>query len=306
MKYNAILRNIKKLKDEDILKDCKPIDTKNNLMCICPFHEESKPSFSINLVSGKYQCFSCGASGVSFESFFDRIKSRYSIKLLEYKGSENFIQMTNEYIQSLNIENNEIEKTNIKYLNEEVLNKYSSELGEYICDRVHNKNIREMFEIKYDNYNKRYVIPIRNYNKRLCGIVFRQFKDPKYLYNFGFNKKLILFGLDKIDKSCDRAIIVEGSLDVIKTYDNGVVNSVAILGSKMSKHQEDLILRNFNEVIIATDNDKAGSRCADDIQNRLKNKIKLKRVSWITKKKDFGELQEKELMLELNNCIEIL
>ena len=29
----------------------------------CPFHDEQTPSFEVDLVTGKYHCFGCGASG---------------------------------------------------------------------------------------------------------------------------------------------------------------------------------------------------------------------------------------------------
>ena len=44
----------------------------DEIRCCCPFHEEKKPSFSINLETGKYICFSgkCGKKGnlISFIS----------------------------------------------------------------------------------------------------------------------------------------------------------------------------------------------------------------------------------------------
>ena len=37
--------------------------TGDRLVGLCPFHNDSKPSFSVDLKTGKYNCFSCGASG---------------------------------------------------------------------------------------------------------------------------------------------------------------------------------------------------------------------------------------------------
>lgn len=35
-----------------------------NYFGLCPFHEETKPSFSINLKKGIYYCFGCGKGGL--------------------------------------------------------------------------------------------------------------------------------------------------------------------------------------------------------------------------------------------------
>ena len=35
----------------------------DDLIGLCPFHEDSKPSLSVNLRTGMYHCFACGAQG---------------------------------------------------------------------------------------------------------------------------------------------------------------------------------------------------------------------------------------------------
>jgi hypothetical protein len=36
---------------------------------LCPFHDDTRPSLSINLEKGWYKCFSCGAKGGGIEIF---------------------------------------------------------------------------------------------------------------------------------------------------------------------------------------------------------------------------------------------
>jgi len=38
-------------------------DSKENVVGLCPFHEETEPSFSYSRKTGQYSCFSCGAKG---------------------------------------------------------------------------------------------------------------------------------------------------------------------------------------------------------------------------------------------------
>ena len=35
----------------------------NELVCSCPFHDDRTPSFNVNLDTGLYNCFGCGAKG---------------------------------------------------------------------------------------------------------------------------------------------------------------------------------------------------------------------------------------------------
>lgn len=43
------------------LKGIKP--SKGNIVSLCPFHQDKKPSFSVNLKNGNYKCFACGEEG---------------------------------------------------------------------------------------------------------------------------------------------------------------------------------------------------------------------------------------------------
>ena len=68
--------------------------------------------------------------------------------------------------------------------------------------------------------------------------------EPKYLNSPEtaiFNKRKLLFGLDKAKKAIQQegfALVVEGYMDRLKFVQFGITNVVAILGWKMSGEQE--------------------------------------------------------------------
>ena len=69
---------VKQLLEE---KGCKHIRVNGNqLNCTCPFHDDNKPSFGINLETGAYQCFACDAKG-SITDFVAQ-KKAYLLKKL--------------------------------------------------------------------------------------------------------------------------------------------------------------------------------------------------------------------------------
>ena len=64
----------------------------NRYMGLCPFHNETKPSFTVHVVHQFYKCFSCGVSGdvIKFVqekeglSFFEALKllaGRYGVPM---------------------------------------------------------------------------------------------------------------------------------------------------------------------------------------------------------------------------------
>lgn len=299
MKYkvNTNIEKLKTLKDLGIIKTEKVIN--QQLTCLCPFHEEKNASFGINLKNGYYNCFSCGESGKSFDTFFHKIAEKYGII---FEQNTSAVEKLNRELQLLKIPEKEQVLINLPTINESIFQQYPDMLDSYMKERITKKEIRDLFEIKYSKKHNKYLIPIRDENKRLVGYVTRQFIEPKYKYN-SFKKSHILFGLDKVKSS--QGIVTEGTLDVIKTFDNGHPCCVALLGSDMSEVQEKKILKYFDSLILATDNDKAGKRAMEDMIQKLKNKITLYRIKWITGKKDLGELTREELESEIKNKVKI-
>jgi len=87
---------------------------------------------------------------------------------------------------------------------------------------------------------------------------------PKYLNSPEsevFSKRSILYGLnlahDEI-RSMDRAIIVEGYLDVIGCHQYGLKNVVAPLGTALTENHLRQLSRICNEIILLFDSDSAG------------------------------------------------
>jgi DNA primase len=50
----------------------------------CPFHEDSEPSFSVNVETNLWQCFGCGKGGdaIRFIELIDKVSFREAVKRL--------------------------------------------------------------------------------------------------------------------------------------------------------------------------------------------------------------------------------
>ncbi len=121
----------------------------------------------------------------------------------------------------------------------------------------------------YDRFRDRVIFPILDPKGNVIGFGGRVFRDvaegqPKYLNSPEtpvFRKGNFLYGLSLAKETLRRlnqATIVEGYLDVIQAHQAGFSNTVASLGTALTKEQARMIKRYAGEVILAYDADAAG------------------------------------------------
>ena len=123
----------------------------------------------------------------------------------------------------------------------------------------------------YDRFRGRVIIPIADVFGRVAGfggrIINAEDADaPKYLNTPEtaiFNKRNLLFGLDKSNRAISEAgaaIVVEGYMDAIALFSAGIKNVVATLGTAFTREHAKLILRYAKKIIFCYDSDEAGQR----------------------------------------------
>ncbi|MFY9213289.1 MAG: DNA primase [Tissierellaceae bacterium] len=117
----------------------------------------------------------------------------------------------------------------------------------------------------YDKFRDRIIFPIIDTKSRVIGFGGRVMNDsmPKYLNSKDsiiFNKGNHLYGLNLVSKYSDRKkiLLVEGYMDVISLFANGVNYAVACLGTALTERQARLLKRFGEEVFICYDSDEAG------------------------------------------------
>ncbi len=117
----------------------------------------------------------------------------------------------------------------------------------------------------YDRFRNRVMYPIFNVRGKVIGFGGRVLDQslPKYLNSpesMVFNKRKTLYNLhlakNHIEKK--RLILVEGYMDAIALYGNGVKNVVATLGTSLTTDHASLLKKYAREVVLAFDGDEAG------------------------------------------------
>jgi len=135
----------------------------------------------------------------------------------------------------------------------------------YVASRGLSEQTARYFGVGYYDGNGllrgRVVIPIHNEHGELVAYSGRaiDLAEPKYLLPAGFRKSHLLFNLHRAIRKGDRTLIlVEGFFDTFKIHQAGHHNVAALMGSKLSNRQADLIGTYFDQVILMLDADEAG------------------------------------------------
>lgn len=139
----------------------------------------------------------------------------------------------------------------------------------------------------YDKFSDRIIFPIFSASGRVIAFAGRILENregsAKYLNSPEssiYVKGRVLYGLsfskDEIRK-LDKAILVEGYMDLISLYQNGIKNVVAVSGTALTEDQVQLLSRYTKNVVLLFDADTAGIKASmRSIELLLKRDIEVK------------------------------
>jgi DNA primase len=245
-------------------------DLKENgeeLIGLCPFHSDTKPSFGLNTKTGKWHCFGCGEGGDL-------------LKLLEL--------LTGDLIKSsLLISNLELGDYKEAPPPAEIVLPTNDGASKYLENRGYSPHIISKHEVYY-NVMRGLIIPVRDAKSKLVGWIERK---NGYKYSRGLPKGRTLYNLNNnlLNSSIH---VVEGALDAMWLEQSGVP-SVATLGAYVTVEQIDLLKKWFKQITVIPDNDEAGINMGVRLNKLLGAKIILPPVE----NTDIQDYTEEEVRL---------
>lgn len=255
------------------LLDSQGIEVHNHssteIAIYCPFHDNiHSPAFYINVKTGLWQCFnpSCGKKG-NFRQLYHHFTGKtYGREwVLDPVNLQRELDLA---LQPVRGEELTVDAIEVDYGSDEVKNLQT------MVDRGFTLDILEEFEIGYSKVKDRVVIPVRDSQFKVVGLIGRAIHDwqePRYLYNKGFKRADVLFNIQNA-KAYDSVIICEGSLDAVRVAQAGFKNVVATLGAQLSSNQAGMIRKFFDSIIIFSDNDDAGAELRSAIIEQCRGK----------------------------------
>lgn len=130
----------------------------------------------------------------------------------------------------------------------------------------------------YDVFQNRIVFPIHNLDGQVVGFTARCYlkeETPKYLNTketYIFKKGNILFNYHRAKDAIrlqKEVILVEGNMDAIRLYSEGIKNVIALMGTSLTKEQVEALKKLRCKIILMLDNDNAGETATLAIGNIL-------------------------------------
>lgn len=156
------------------------------------------------------------------------------------------------------------------YLREKGFSHYVIEAADLIAKS--SKTDKEGKNYFYDRFRNRAMFPIINVHGKVIAFGGRAMpgqekQGGKYINSSDtpvYKKSHNMYGINFAKKCCqDRAILVEGNLDVIALHQAGFENTVAALGTSFTEEQAKLLGRYTKEVLVVMDADEAGEKATD-------------------------------------------
>ena len=270
----------------------------------CLFHKNlHTPSFYINYKTGLWQCFnpSCGKKG-NFRQLYRQVTG----KVFAQNSRLDIVSLKNELDRVLSYRDKDddivLDTVQIDYEDNEQL---------FYLTPLHERGLShttlEKFEVGFSKSKNRIVIPVRNQQYKIVGLIGRaieSLQEPRYLYNKGFKRADVLFNIQNA-KAFSEVIVVEGSVDAMKVHEAGFPNVVATLGAQVSRNQVVLLKKYFDKIIIFSDNDDAGNAMRDAIIDLCRGKeIYTAKIS--EGLKDPAEMQVQDIINNINNKTHII
>ena len=258
---------------------------------LCPFHEDSVSSCSINTEKGVWICFAgCGQGSLKY--FIYKLSGRNWVELNQ-ELEEKTWEIADFSFPDMEMGTQEPQEV-------EPLEGLSNILEDHwIFDRGFTKECIDKWGCKKNRYND-LCIPVDNKDNKTIGYITRRYEMiPKYMFSKGFKKSRALFGINHIVDS-ETLYVVEGALDAMWLDQNGY-SAIAVLGAIVSRTQIDLIstLRP-SEVVLCLDNDEAGrigiSKATEDMRKRFM-------LSYVDLQ-DFKDVQEIRDKVKLQAIVE--
>lgn len=266
----------------------------------CPFHSPDRhPSWYINLRSGLYHCFSCGARGnlAHLVSFTRHIRYPEAVIWVNERIGWAKADRWREH----NVEESHFNPPSLK-INETDLALFTDPPQQALDDRGITIEESHRFGVRYAPANNSWILPIRDpYTNELWGWQ-EKFIDTRLFRNYpsGIKKSKTLFGLDAFTDG-STAILVESPIDAVRVSSFGAGSGLSSWGVSFSSFQQSLIHERTEHLILALDNDHDGIRET----TRIAREFSQVRVSVFSYEhvsvKDPGEMNDIDIMLGFAN-----
>jgi DNA primase len=269
----------------------RPKWSADKLIAASPFRYDKTPSFFVNFTGEYVGCFA--DSGAYDQEW----ASGNFTKLLSFLRNETY-EETEEYllgeygIPSDGTDTITLRPVKLRIqrfrqpLNADILAQYTENYT-YLLNRGISERVQRQTGVLYDSQGKAAVIPWYGADGWLANVKYRKTYGKTFWYERGGRPiRELLYGINDVGKT---AVICEAEIDAMSWMEAGY-SAVAVGGASFNEWKRDLILRSpIEELIIATDNDKAGGKLRREIEAMMSGHVRLRHAYVSGDAKDANE-----------------
>ncbi len=214
----------------------------------------------------------------------------YHEELLRNENSN----IAKDYLKKRNLTKKEVEKFKIGYVgkNSNIYESLKKDFDEKILVETGLFYLDEKTKDYLERFRNRIIFPINNISGYHIGLGGRAVQENNYMAKYinspetpFFKKGSNLYNLDsarKLSNKIDHVYLVEGYMDVVGLFKNGIENVVANLGTSLTDKQISIINQFFDDVIICFDGDESGYKAAlRAAENSIKELRPDKQISFL-------------------------
>ncbi len=317
-----------------IQEDLKPKIWKHsgdNIFTPCPFHKETKPSFSISTSGQFFYCFGCKAHG----DVFDWIRQRMKVDTTEaadiiakrvgltWKGQEDddlgplrvcaevFVKEAQKrlyknkkmlkYVKERRVDDQTISRFRLGYVDDEFIEDFRTSSGE--------ENYAALELNRPQLGDGALILPVFDSRGRLVRY-YSHIPGEKYI---GTSRKMALwddrynaYGLHAIKTdTLHRIILVEGHFDVLVAHSLGFTGTIGMMGLQIGEPVLDMLRdRGYEEFCFMYDGDEPGLNAYNTID--ISQVPGLTYVAFCPDGKDPAEMSKAEYSRALNSSVTLI
>lgn len=275
---------------EDVVQRYLPLrrnsSSANTLTGLCPFHDDRRPSFCVNVKKQYYKCFACGEGGDVFR-FVQKMEGCDFLQALKILAGWYGLSEVDDYLPTKPLPVKQkvrpvVTEVVSQAAKDNLLRNHQQILGllkEYIPEDEQLRTTYRAFEVgvapsslpyDYKSFCDRLIFPIRNERGELVAFAARYQGETKgtdirkYLNSptsAVYHKSEILYGLYQAQDAVRQhkfVYITEGYKDVLAMHAAGFRNTVALCGTALTEQHAALLGRYTRYAIIMLDGDEAG------------------------------------------------
>ncbi|CAB5221816.1 Bacterial DnaG primase, TOPRIM domain [uncultured Caudovirales phage] len=279
----------------EIVKVCgvsigSELDT--HFLVYCPFHYNvHTPACEIDKEKGLFICFSCGENGTLLDFIMRTTKRNYFEAMRVISAAEkslDFVEVIDKAVEE-KPDFVEFDVATIERLHSSLMS--SNKAVNYFLGRKITKEAMKHFNLGYSEKQDMVTVPVYSHTDICVGFVGRSIEGKVFKNSTGTPRNKILFNLNNV--KFQEVVIVESSFDAIRLWQLGIP-AIATLGANLGKIQTQLINKYVIKLILAMDQDDAGSTL---MKNLLKNvSVPMVKMNFPDEVKDIGDMTDEQIL----------